>query len=816
MRCNRFCVLWAAIPVLFGFPNVGSADHGVYEVRLDARINADNAIRELEKLRNATPAGVNEPGQPDLPWLTAIIPDVGEGGTPRYRLTVLVADTVQLSEPILPAQPDVVSSDTSGPSEWIPPDPIVYGSDAWYPQEDLASPTSGRVRGRAATSVLWCPFRYNPLRHELMVIHRAALQVLVGSTGSPPIETTDTIATLDDIKSLLLPSLLESGPDGPIRSPGMAGSPSWIWRDDPPLGVSYVVITGQRFITQMRSLVLWKARRGIAAGLATVEQIVARYPAVDAAASIRDYLKAAYAGGLKWVVLAGDQGVVPVRYTYAGYQTPPTDLHQYQICDLYFAELDGDWDANGNGVWGEYFGDKPELYAELFVGRLPFSEASDAEAVIRKIIDYESGPADGSYLTRELSVSADQMRDWSGGVGQQKLVAEMMPSGWSHDEGSMVEEPSGIDPSPLTPDGPNLVSLLAGGFGWVNYYVHGRADGFVVRSPGYLDSPRSYVFTFGASGDGNGHLNELPTATLPGIHLSGACDQGAFDLDSPPFDPPMQRCVAEQLLFARGGGAVAFVGQSRWGWVSTSYKLIAKFYEYLNDAAIPNHMGVYQAMAKVAFPVSRDLNYGNNLYGDPEMPAWKETPSDWTVRAPDTYGSGTAPWMIEVHDANGAVAGALATVCIGDSVWTIGETDGNGAVAAELSLPPAAAAILTISKPGYRITVDSIPYGIIADVGDDGSSTPNHFELLSNIPNPFNPSTSIQFALDKPGHVVLTVFDILGRSVSTLIDADLDEGWHQIEFGGADQTGRALSSGVYFAQLRTRERDAVRKMVLIR
>jgi hypothetical protein len=408
------------------------------------------------------------------------------------------------------------------------------------------------------------------------------------------------------------------------------------------------------------------------------------------------------------------------------------------------------------------------------------------------------------------------MRDWSGGTGQQKLVAGVMPPGWSHDEFSMVEEPSGIDPSPLTPAGPDLVTLLAGGFGWVNYYVHGRADGIVVRSPGYLNSPLSYVLTFGSTGDGHGHFNELPAAPFAGIHLSGACNQGGFDLDSPPFEPRMQKCVAERLLTTPGGGAVAFVGQSRWGWVSSSYKLILKFYEYLNDATVPNHVGVYQAMAKAAFPSYRDLNFGNNLYGDPEMPAWKETPKRFTVNAPTTYGAGGVPWMVEVQDADGAVTGALATVAIGDTVWTIGETGGDGATTAELSLPAASEAILTVSKPGYEVQVDTVPYGIIADVGDDGNATPKHFQCLTNAPNPFNPATSVQFALEKRERAVLKVFDVLGRPVKTLVDADLDAGWHVVEFEGTDQSDRALSSGMYFARLTTRGHATVRKMVLLR
>jgi hypothetical protein len=252
----------------------------------------------------------------------------------------------------------------------VPPDPEVYGTDAWYPQDGVASSITGRISGQGVTGVTWCPFQYNPVGQQLVVIRRALLEAKPAGETSPPVQQPDTVAALNDIKSLLLPSLDATGPDWHLRSPSVTGGPSWVWCNDPPLGVSYVVITSERFVEQMRPLVLWKARRGIAAGLATIEEINAHYPAVDGAASIREYLKAAYTSGLNWVVLAGDESVVPVRYAYAGYDTAPVDLHLYQVCDLYFGELDGDWDANGNGVWGEYFGDKAELYAELYVGRL--------------------------------------------------------------------------------------------------------------------------------------------------------------------------------------------------------------------------------------------------------------------------------------------------------------------------------------------------------------------------------------------------------------------------------------------------------------
>lgn len=816
MRFNRLLVCGGLSLLLLGHPRIGIADHEVFEVRFEGQVRAANLLTDLTQLLAGAAAGNNLPGEPDLPWVSFIVPNAVDVGKADWAVTIITADTIALHEMIPPAQSDVISSDTSLPPPATPADPRIYNNNAWYPTIGVTELHRGDIHGTSASSFIWCPFRYNPVRQELLVIRRAA--IAASRTGKMPgsFQSSDTVPVLEDIKPLLLSALLREGPDDDLRSPAFAGAPSWTLSPAPPLEVSYVIITNRQLEASMRTLILWKARRGVAAGLATVEDISESYPAVDVAASIREYLKDAYAGGLKWVVLAGDQSVVPIRYAYAGYQTAPSDLHQYQICDLYYADVDGDWDANGNQVWGEYFGDKPDMFAELFVGRLPISQTSEAEAVVRKIISYESGPADGSYLTRELSVCADQMRDWSAGTGQQAIVAGVMPQDWTHDETSMLEQPSGIDASPLMPDAPGLVDLIADGFGWVNYYVHGRADGFVVRSPGYLNSPRAYVLTFGSRGDGNGHLNELPPSGFAGIHVSSACDQGAFDLDSPPFEPPMQACVAERLLFTPQGGAVAFIGQSRWGWVSSSYKLVTKFYQYIGDTSVPNHIGIYQAMAKIAYPGYRDLNYGNNLYGDPEMPVWKTAPSDLSLSAPVARGQGDYNWEIDVRDAHGAVSGALATLAVGNSVWSIGETDIDGRAHADLALPSQTDAILTVSKAGYRIVVDTIPSGIIADVGDDEGVTPKKFTLLSNSPNPFNPSTVLVFGIAKPGHVDITVFDILGRPVKKLLNQEMEAGSHQVEFGGTDRSGRELSSGVYFARLTMRGLSVVRKMVLLR
>lgn len=81
-------------------------------------------------------------------------------------------------------------------------------------------------------------------------------------------------------------------------------------------------------------------------------------------------------------------------------------------------------------------------------------------------------------------------------------------------------------------------------------------------------------------------------------------------------------------------------------------------------------------------------------------------------------------------------------------------------------------------------------------IGTDEEHLPNHANLAQNYPNPFNPSTTIEFTVDSPSHVNLTVFDILGRKVVTLVNEDKSAGRFKAIFDASD-----LADGLYFYRL---------------
>ena len=90
-----------------------------------------------------------------------------------------------------------------------------------------------------------------------------------------------------------------------------------------------------------------------------------------------------------------------------------------------------------------------------------------------------------------------------------------------------------------------------------------------------------------------------------------------------------------------------------------------------------------------------------------------------------------------------------------------------------------------------------------------------NFQLNQNYPNPFNPSTRIIYSLPVAGNVKISVYDILGQKVQTLVDSFQNAGEHSIVWYGKDESNNPVGSGIYFYSLTTSNGSIQRKMVLL-
>lgn len=97
-----------------------------------------------------------------------------------------------------------------------------------------------------------------------------------------------------------------------------------------------------------------------------------------------------------------------------------------------------------------------------------------------------------------------------------------------------------------------------------------------------------------------------------------------------------------------------------------------------------------------------------------------------------------------------------------------------------------------------------------------GSATPLDFELHQNYPNPFNPSTEIRYQLASLSDVTLTVYDIRGNVVKTLVSQTQDAGSYSVTWSGTNQAGARVNSGIYLYELRAGQHVYYNKMTLIK
>jgi hypothetical protein len=121
----------------------------------------------------------------------------------------------------------------------------------------------------------------------------------------------------------------------------------------------------------------------------------------------------------------------------------------------------------------------------------------------------------------------------------------------------------------------------------------------------------------------------------------------------------------------------------------------------------------------------------------------------------------------------------------------------------------------SVSNPMILDLADYNKCGDLVGV-PEGRVAPPSLVVEQNVPNPFNPLTTIRFAVEKTQRVSLRVFGPGGRLVSTLVDRDLEAGTYTVRWDGRDAAGKAVPSGVYFYEVSAAGEREARRMVLLK
>ena len=154
----------------------------------------------------------------------------------------------------------------------------------------------------------------------------------------------------------------------------------------------------------------------------------------------------------------------------------------------------------------------------------------------------------------------------------------------------------------------------------------------------------------------------------------------------------------------------------------------------------------------------------------------------------------------------------LPSVCISAVSGTVTDTNGDPVINAEITFTDE-------SDPEIVYTGVTGQNGYYEVMGTasitENDNTPESFSLFQNYPNPFNPSTVIPFSINGAGFIELSLYNMLGQKVRTLINGYCTAGKQSVIWNGLDDEGKNAGSGIYIYRLKQGNFTETRKLLLL-
>ena len=799
-------ILVSAIMILALSSNLLATDDFSYTIKTlsDQIALVDGAAKVIDGEES------NVPGAPQVGY--KIVRIILPSGTEIECLNAATAEPALISDNYqLEFSRGDIKTDMSSSAQAKAPNPDIYSSDLPYPSERAMLLSSGYWGNIHLADVAIYPLAYKAKSGQLILFDEIKLifklrpinPALSARLKGDPIAYSALSQTAENKDDLIS---YRSSNMGDGSNPVISGLPE----------SEHLVITSDSLADGFQYYVDWKNQKGLPSRIVSIENILSSTEGVDPPEKLRNYLINAHEQGVRWVLMGGDEDIIPIRYLYAGNADstmPPAAA--MQIGDIYYSDLTGNWDADSDGVWGETVHDQRDIYPEIYVGRVPVRNAAEAAIWSDKAVTYEKNPGAGdySYLDKALVICADEMRD----LNQQNTVAYWLSNNFTVDATRLIEEPSGGSLTPTQPTGRQVIDVMQEGWGFITNLNHGDYSYYAASSSDYNVGNRSDVWGDTVLFEFDAGYSHLVNTNKPGVHYSTSCDVGAFDFDKGVFYPGpyyTTYSLAESYLDQPGGGA-AFLGYSRWGWISGSLTLESKFIRRaLVDST--SNLGVAEALSKVDYPTFSDIIYGHNLFGDPEMPFWISVEGVLSIDGPEEV-MAKQNHVILFHVSAGSDPAADAKVCLykRDEIFLVGNTNDLGEISFEIEPESVGVMAVTATLPRYipaqkLINIESF-MGI-----EDESARPEKPELSQNYPNPFNSTTIISFSIPEPGLVRLEIYDIGGRLVKRLTEMQYPAGVNRISWNGTNDCGLEAASGIYFYKFDCGAYSKVSQMTLIR
>jgi len=595
--------------------------------------------------------------------------------------------------------------------EFVPPAKSVYNNDSSYPIEQVKIAHIGHFDcTNQIVSLEITPFKYNAKNNQLMFCSSFDIRIELEQTQNNKniLSKFKTTRTIENQKAYneILRNMVDNPEDIEYKD-------SFIDFESAPelrvfatipqeLSYDYVVITNNALAPSFDRFVAWKKRKGINIGVVTMEYIRNNYSGdlisgiYDDAGRLRQFLFDAYHNNLMYVLLGGDKNTVPIRMGSS--QNNPSDIESFvQPTDIYFADFDGDWNVDNDSFYGEPNHDSPEYIADIFVGRLLCSTPQHVENWTEKLIRYELNPGNGnfSYLKKAFYTQADQMQsgNWANTI---KSTFSMFTTNTIFEETYNGTKNGNSADLPQFPTGADVINEFNNNYGLVSFMGHGAPCNVSVASKGLnLEPPTKHrIYTSSTIHPEyipGGSVEGITNFAYPNINYSISCTTMPYD-NAMPWHVNHEH-LGNYFTINSKNGNVAYLGNTRNGWISSSRDLFRYFGEEINNGNY--NLGIAEALSLYRTN-DLDLKYSHNLLGCPEMEMWTDIPNYFNLASVSENGN-------NVTVNTGGVDNS--TICIMSAL-------DNGLSYFEVEKNASSATFTNVNKP-YLVTITKhnyIPY----------------------------------------------------------------------------------------------------------
>jgi hypothetical protein len=341
----------------------------------------------------------NEIGAPKLPIIKVkyLIPVNAE--VTGITINNFTDEIVSGNYNIYPAQPKYLPNGME-PPDFVEPNPDIYNNSVPYPGIQVDIIDDGFMMAYHIISINIFPLEYIPNQQQLKLYSNIDFTIEY-TEGECLIQLPKRISQYrNELTEGFIKNQIENPDDflttagGPLnvvnnnsgdKSLNMDFIPS-LYGDIP----DYIIITNELLKPEFEVLAEWKTKKGIPTLIITTEDICNEYTGVDKAEQIRKYLIDAYMqwGPSLFILLGGDVDIIPARYGY------PT-AYGLKVTDLYYATVEGNWNDDGDYLWGETYDinqievKEYDTGPDLFIGRAPVDNIDQAVNFVNKVISYE-------------------------------------------------------------------------------------------------------------------------------------------------------------------------------------------------------------------------------------------------------------------------------------------------------------------------------------------------------------------------------------------------------------------------------------------